>query len=101
MDKGIHYDEPTTDVARTEVAAVCNLKLDLQMPMLIDWIDNDVDENYVPTPIRLYLVDITGRPDAESYCVKWSACRDIKPSARRIARVAHAVSALLRRGSGL
>ena len=56
----IVYDEPTTDAARTEVAAACQLGLDLHMPMLVDRIDNDIDEKYVGLPMRLFLVDAEG-----------------------------------------
>lgn len=56
----IHFDGPTTDAERTEVAAVCQLALDLQMPMLIDSIDNDVEEKYISKPIRLYVIDRDG-----------------------------------------
>lgn len=57
----IHFDEPTTDAERTEVASVCQMTLDLQMPMLIDAIGNDIEEKYVAKPIRLYVVDRLGR----------------------------------------
>ncbi len=57
----IIYDEPTTDEARTEVAAACQINLDLRMPMLIDRIDNDIDNKYVGLPMRLFLVDSDGR----------------------------------------
>ena len=57
----IHYREPRTDAERTEVATVCQLKLDLQIPMLIDSIDNDVEGKYISLPMRLYLVGADGR----------------------------------------
>lgn len=57
----ILYDEPTTDDERTEVAAACQIGLDVHMPMLIDGIDNDIDEKYVGLPMRLFLVDEDGK----------------------------------------
>ena len=45
---------------RTEVASVCQVNLDLRMPMLIDSIDNDVDDKYIGLPMRLFLVDRQG-----------------------------------------
>lgn len=57
----VHYREPRTDAERTAVATVCQINLDLQMPMLIDSIDNDVEEKYVSLPMRLYLVGAHGR----------------------------------------
>ncbi len=40
---------------------MCQIKLDLEMPMLIDGIDNDVEGKYVSAPMRLYLVDSQGK----------------------------------------
>jgi hypothetical protein len=60
LKQNIHYREPRTEAERTEVASVCQLKLDLRMPMLIDSIDNEVEEKYISLPMRLYLVDRLG-----------------------------------------
>ncbi len=57
----ILYNEPTTDQERTEVAAACQIRLDLHMPMLVDGIGNDIDEKYVGLPMRLFLVDRNGK----------------------------------------
>ncbi len=61
LEENILYEAPTTDAARTEIAAACRVAMDIQMPMLIDWIGNDVEEKYVSTPIRLFVVDPDGR----------------------------------------
>ncbi len=55
------YDEPTTDDERTEVASACQLALDIDMPMLVDRIDNDVEEKYVGLPMRQFLIDAGGK----------------------------------------
>lgn len=60
IEAGIHYKEPRTDAERTAVASVCQARLDLHMPMLIDTIDNDVEEKYVSLPMRLYLIGRDG-----------------------------------------
>lgn len=60
VEEKILYREPTTDEARDEVAAICRTAMDIQMPLLIDTIGNDVEEKYVSTPIRLYVVDREG-----------------------------------------
>lgn len=57
----IYYVEPVTDEERDEVASVCQVALDLQMPTLIDSMDNDVDEKYIGQPIRLYVIDRDGK----------------------------------------
>ncbi len=59
--ENINYYEPTTDEERTEVASACQIGLDLQMPMPVDSIDNDVDNKYVGLPMRLFLVDADGK----------------------------------------
>ena len=61
LEENIHFDEPRTDEARAEVAAVCRTAMDLRMPMLIDRIGNEVEDEYVAVPIRLYVVDRGGR----------------------------------------
>tara|TARA_B100000315_G_scaffold259120_1_gene313728 strand:+ start:2227 stop:2595 length:369 start_codon:yes stop_codon:yes gene_type:complete len=58
--EGIRYIEPRTDDERTEIATVCQQMMDLQMPMLIDSIDNDAESKYISIPMRLYLVDAAG-----------------------------------------
>ncbi|MDP2645756.1 MAG: hypothetical protein Q8P24_12520 [Desulfobacterales bacterium] len=60
IDVGIAVKQPTTDDERTAVAATCQKELDLQMPMLVDSIDNDVEEKYISRPMRLFLVDANG-----------------------------------------
>ena len=57
----IVYDEPTTDDERAEVASTCRIDLGLELPMLIDSIDNNIDAKYVGLPMRLFLVDAEGR----------------------------------------
>lgn len=59
--ENIIYDEPKTDDERTEVASACQIALDMQMPMLIDRIDNDADKKYVGLPMRMFLVDAGGK----------------------------------------
>ena len=59
--ENILFEEPTSDDERTEVASACQIALDLNMPMLVDRIDNDVDNKYVGLPMRLFLVDADGR----------------------------------------
>ena len=61
LKSSIHYKEPTTDDERTEVASICQVKMDLQMPMLIDSIDNDVESKYISLPMRLYLIGADGK----------------------------------------
>ncbi len=57
----IIFDAPTTDDERAEIGHACQIGLDLEYPMLIDSIDNDVDNKYIGAPIRLYVIDADGR----------------------------------------
>ncbi len=57
----IVFTEPATDEERTEIAVVCQRMMDLQMPMVIDSIDNDAENKYISTPIRLFVIDAGGK----------------------------------------
>ena len=60
LKQGIRYLEPKTDDERTEIATVCQQMMDLQMPLLIDSIDNDAERKYISIPMRLYVVGSDG-----------------------------------------
>lgn len=57
----IHVYDPTTNEERLEVAHTCSLRLDIEMPMVIDEIDNRVASAYGALPDRLYLIGRDGR----------------------------------------
>ena len=59
--ENVIYDEPTTAQERTEVAAACQINLGLDMPILIDAIDNDIDMQYVGLPMRQFLINADGK----------------------------------------
>lgn len=59
--EGILFAQPTTLAARTEVAQVCSLKLDLSIPTLVDDMENSTDRKYYALPDRLYLIARDGR----------------------------------------
>ncbi len=61
LEADIRFREPRSNDERTEVASVCQTALDLQMPMLIDSIANEVEENYIAMPLRVYLIDREGK----------------------------------------
>jgi hypothetical protein len=54
---GVVFKQPTTDTERKAVATTCSTKLKLDMPMLLDGMDNTVGEAYAGWPDRLYVVD--------------------------------------------
>ena len=61
LRQNIRFREPRSDAERNAVATVCQINLDLQMPMLVDAIDDSVEESYVALPMRLYLIGREGK----------------------------------------
>jgi hypothetical protein len=58
---GVRVNDPTSDEQRVEVAQTCALRMRIQMPVLIDGIDNAVASAYGGWPDRLYLIGRDGR----------------------------------------
>jgi hypothetical protein len=58
---GLAVHEPTSDEERRGVASACATNLRLQMPMIVDEVDNAVASAYGGWPDRLYLVGRDGR----------------------------------------
>jgi hypothetical protein len=58
---GLAVQEPTSDEERRGVASTCATNLRLQMPMVVDEVDNAVASAYGGWPDRLYLVGRDGR----------------------------------------
>lgn len=61
LRQNIRFREPRSDAERKAVATFCQINLDLQMPMLVDTIDNSVEESYIALPMRLYLIGRYGK----------------------------------------
>lgn len=60
VDDGIHVYDPNSDDERVEVAQTCAVGLHIEMPVLIDGIDNSVASAYGALPDRLCLVGKDG-----------------------------------------
>jgi hypothetical protein len=58
---GLAVQEPKSDEERRGVASTCATNLRLQMPMVVDGVDNAVASAYGGWPDRLYLVGRDGR----------------------------------------
>jgi hypothetical protein len=58
---GVSVLDPATDDERATVASACAVSLRLQMPMVVDGVDNAVASAYGGWPDRLYLVGSDGR----------------------------------------
>ncbi len=54
------FNAPTDDDERADVASVCQVDLDLKLPMLLDSIDDNIEDKYRSAPIRLFVVDKEG-----------------------------------------
>ncbi len=57
---GVLFALPKTQQDRSLVASACVRKLGLEMPALIDGLDNAVDQAYTGWPDRLYVIDKSG-----------------------------------------
>ena len=57
---GIYFDQPTTIEKRSEIAEVCVLKLNLEMPMYLDDMNDDAEKKYAGWPERLYVIGSDG-----------------------------------------
>lgn len=58
---GIDVAQPTDNPARREVAQTCQAHLDLEIPFLVDTVDDKVGGTYSGMPNRLYLIDTDGK----------------------------------------
>ena len=61
LEDQVVYADPASLAARSSVAGVCLLKLDLQLPALLDDMGNSTERAYTGWPDRLYLIDRDGR----------------------------------------
>lgn len=50
------YESPRSDQERTEIASMCVVKLALELPALLDGIDNQTERAYTGWPDRLYVI---------------------------------------------
>ena len=55
------FANPKTDEERNEAAGACVRKLGLELPAIIDNLQNTTDEAYTGWPDRLYLIGKDGR----------------------------------------
>ena len=58
---GVAVAQPKSDLQRNEVAAQCHDLLEMNMPVLVDEIDDRVGRAYSGMPDRLYVIDRQGK----------------------------------------
>jgi len=56
----IVHRQPRSLEERATLAQACMLRLELEMPMLLDSLDDEVERKYCAAPDRLYLLDEQG-----------------------------------------
>lgn len=88
LDAGVLHPQPTNIEQRAEIAQTCALRLNLQMPMLLDHMTNEVDTTYAALPERLYVLDADGKVFFKS--VMGSMGFDVEAWAKAIEEVARA-----------
>ena len=59
-DEGILVADPRTAAERGEVAVACSLRFELELPVRIDGVDDEVGRRYGGWPDRLYLIGKDG-----------------------------------------
>ena len=80
----LRISDPTTIEARTEVATVCALRLQIKMPVVVDEIDDEIASAYGALPDRLYLIQRGGSIEFQGEAGPWG----FKPDALESAIVA-------------
>lgn len=60
IEDGVVHRSPRDLDARAALAALCVLRLNMKMPMLLDNMQNEVDGKYNALPERLYVIDAGG-----------------------------------------
>ena len=58
---GVAVAQPKSNLQRTEVATQCHDLLEMNMPVLVDGVDDRVGRAYSGMPDRLYVIDRAGK----------------------------------------
>ena len=61
VEDKVVFANPRTLAARGEVGATCVKDLKVELPMVVDDIDNRTERAYTAWPDRLYVIDASGR----------------------------------------
>ena len=77
----IRVSDPTTTAARTEVATACALRLEIQMPVVVDAIEANIANAYGALPDRLYLIALGGTVAFQGEPGPWGFIPDALESA--------------------
>jgi type I thyroxine 5'-deiodinase len=58
---GVLFASPRSDDERSAVAVACVRKLNIDIPALLDGIDDQTEHAYTAWPDRMYVIDTQGR----------------------------------------
>ena len=61
VEEGVLFRQHQSYKEREDVAQTCSIDLHIDMPILVEEMDNAIDEAYGAAPERLYVVDVEGR----------------------------------------
>jgi hypothetical protein len=61
LEDDVVFSQPTSIKERADIAQACMLRLNLEMPTLLDDMNNTTDAAYASMPERLYVIDTTGK----------------------------------------
>lgn len=59
--QGVVFAKPTSDAEREQVAEACVRKLNIEIPAVLDRLDNATERAYTGWPDRLYVIGKDGR----------------------------------------
>jgi hypothetical protein len=86
LDQQIVFDQPEKESERAAIAQTCAIHLELEMPVLLDKMSNEVDLAYSALPERLYAIDRDGVITWRSEPGPWGF--DVDTWEREIAKLA-------------
>ena len=61
LNDGVLFRQHQSYAEREEVAQTCSLDLHIDLPVIVEEMDNAIDEAYGAAPERLYLVGLDGK----------------------------------------
>ena len=85
LEDKVVFASPRTFAARAEVGATCVKDLKIDVPMVVDEIDNRTERAYTAWPDRLYVIDAAGRVAYKSAAGPFGF--KIEPVAEALARL--------------
>ena len=84
---GVLFASPRSDGERISTALACVRKLNIQLPAVLDRMDNPAERAYTAWPDRMYLIDRNGRVAFKSAPGPYGfSTRDLEQSLQQVTR---------------